>query len=238
VYELLGYYVVPVTDYHTAVLLKGTGSNGKTTVLDMIRDVIGARNISTVTLHQMEGSNFAAHQMVGKLLNIEPDMSERKMPSSAKFKAIVGGDPITVEQKYKDPRTVRLYSRLLVSANWFPRSSDSSPGFFRRWLVLPFNKKDFRDEGPDAKNRILPSVLRARVQQEAPGVLRKAVLAFKQVRERGGFTVSARMRDAKAEFRSLTDSVSLWLEENVIVGPELRVQQKQLRSAYHRFCEE
>ena len=46
------------------------------------------------------------------------------------------GDPITVEQKYKDSRTVRLHSRLLVSANWFPRSSDSSPGFFRRWLVL------------------------------------------------------------------------------------------------------
>lgn len=236
VYEILGYFLFPVTDYHTAVLFQGRGSNGKTTVLDLIRHIVGKRNYSTVTLHQMEGNNFAAHQMVGKLLNIEPDMSERRLPGSAKFKAIVGGDPITVEQKYKDPRTVRLYTRLLMSSNWYPRSADSSPGFFRRWKVLPFDKKDFRDEGPDGNSRKLPREIQAITRAEASGILAKALRAYKRVKK-DGFTESARMRAAKDEFKALTDSLSGWLDERTISGPEVKVQQKQLRSAYHAYCE-
>lgn len=235
-FEILGTLLIPELGYQTAFLLWGTGANGKSMFLELMKFILGERNYSTMPLDKLESNTFASSSLVGRLANIEEDMTVNKLPGSAIFKTIVGGGTVNVEQKYRDARDVRLYARLIISCNRFPRCADNSAGFFRRWLVLPFTKKNF--DGEDSGERVRPRALLSKLEAEAPGILRKAVLALAEVRRRDGFTETQRMRDAKMEFKSLTDSLCAWLDENTIAGPAKKVQQKQLRNAYNRFCDQ
>ena len=52
------------------------------------------------------------------------------------------------EYKFKDSFEFVPYARLVFSANHPPKSQDASPAFFRRWLVVPF-ERTFADGAPD-----------------------------------------------------------------------------------------
>ncbi len=234
-YEILGCCLFPDVSFHKAFLLNGTGGNGKSAFIKLLLFMLGEANYSTVPLDQMEGDKFAAADLVGKLVNIDADLTTKRMPESNFFKKVTGGDPVRVQRKYQDGGTVKLYSRLILSCNYFPRCSDNSPGFFDRFLVMVFNKRNFRNE--DAGMRLPEDVLLRPLKEEAPKILLKAVRAYQALRRRGSFSEGTSMKVAAAEFRSLTDSVAAWLAKNTIVRADVRVQQKQLREAYNAFCE-
>jgi putative DNA primase/helicase len=198
--------------------------------------MIGARNYTAVPLQRLEGNQFASQALVGKLLNVEADMSSKRMPDTQFLKQVTGEDEITVEKKYETAYRAKLYSRLIISCNQFPRSSDNSHGFFRRWVVLPFSKKNFN--GTNAVERLTSDKLLPPLFAEAPGILNRAIGALAALRQRGSFTESKAMKAAALDFMSLTDAVRVWLEENTSLGENLRVQIKQLRAAYHNFAEQ
>jgi putative DNA primase/helicase len=234
-YEMLGYVLTPDTSLQKAFLLKGGGGNGKSIFLKMLEFMLGRRNYSAVPYDELEDT-FSLYPLVNKLANIDADVVGKRLPKSENFKRVTGGDVVHVKRKYHDGADVNVYARIFLSCNVYPRSDDNSQGFFRRWLVLPFGKKDFRKEGADYGELVLEDVLLPRLQAEAPGILNRALDALVALKERKEFTESVRMRAALAEFQSLTDSLSLWLDRNTICGPNVRIQQKNLRAAYDEFC--
>src|SRR5207302_7169835 len=93
---------------------------------------------------RLEGNNFAGATLVSKLVNFEFDMSDTRLPGSAFFKSVVGADDaIHIEKKYQTGSDARLYTRFVMSCNRYPRSTDNSKGFWRRWIVWSFSKRDF-----------------------------------------------------------------------------------------------
>jgi putative DNA primase/helicase len=236
-YEILGYCLVPDTDFQKAFLLQGPGANGKSKFLELIRKILGKDNCSAIPLHRLESNSFAAYGLMGRLANIHADLSANRLPSSEMFKAIVGGDLITIERKYHDASEAVLPVRLLFSCNRLPRSADNSDGFFRRWILIRFNKANFSKE-KDKKDMILSTPLMNALLAERSGILFKAVKAYNAVIERGGFTETERMRQDMAEFRAMTDSLSQWIEDTCLIGPNLKVRQKDLHRLYNKFCKE
>ena len=240
-YEWMGYLLVPDTSRQKALLPHGAGSNGKSQLAKLMTRLLGHRNYSAVPLAKLEGNNFAGASLVSNLANFEFDMSDARLPGSDFFKSVVGADDaINIEKQFKDPFDVQLYTRFVMSCNRYPRCSDNSKGFWRRWIVWSFSKRDF-DNNTEDKARIKNSEeLIGSLMAEVPGILRKAIGALKAVRARRAFTESSRMRTAFAEFKSLTDSVAVWLASNTIKGDSTRisVQQKALHAAYNTYCEE
>ena len=78
--------------------------------------------------------------------------------SRAEPNIITGGDRLPAEYKYADCFEFDSFVRLVFSANNPPRSEDSSPAFFDRWLVVPFDRT-FRGE----RREIPADVLDARL---------------------------------------------------------------------------
>jgi putative DNA primase/helicase len=151
------------------------------------------------------------------------------------FKALTGGDTITAERKFESSFEFRPFARLLFSANSAPRSDDATHGFFRRWLVIPFNRS-FDESDP---NTVPRAVLDARLSQpgELSGLLNRALDALPVIRQ-GRFTESASTRAAMGEFRATTDPLAVWLDENTIDRPEAVILKEELRRAYGRVCQE
>lgn len=233
-YQIPALLMVPYTSTQKTILLTGEGGNGKSTYLAACMAFIGRGNCSGLSLHRLEGDKFAATRLLGKLANVCPDLPSEHLASTSVFKAVTGEDPVLAEYKFKESFEFVPFARLVFSANHPPKSSDSSEGFFRRWLVIPFE----RTFDPDGDNYVPRSELDARLADagELSGVLNRAVKQFRVIRTRG-LTETASMRRAWEQFRQATDPFSVWLDRQTVSLPDLLVSKGELMIAYCRDCE-
>src|SRR5258708_14791752 len=154
-------------------ILVGEGAKGKSKYLRAGVAFLGKSNAAAVSLHKLENDRFAAARLIGRLANICPDLPSTDLTSTSVFKAITGGDALMAEYKFKNSFEFIPYSRLVFSANHPPKSQDASPAFFRRWLVVPF-ERTFVDGAPDMiPSGMLDAMLSA--PAELSGVLNKTL---------------------------------------------------------------
>jgi putative DNA primase/helicase len=230
-FELPADLITPARSAQKAVLLLGEGSNGKSTYLRALGAFVGSQNASGLSLHKLESDRFSTARLVGKLANICPDLPSTHLTETSVFKAITGGDYLHGEHKYGDSFEFVPYCRLVFSANHVPRSGDASHAFFRRWVVVPFERTFEPDE------QIPREELDAKLTDpdELSGVLNRALDLLSRVR-RSGFTESKSMREAWEEFKTMTDPLSVWLDKNVVEDPDAFVPKGDLLAAYNAEC--
>jgi putative DNA primase/helicase len=217
------------TSIQKAILLEGEGGNGKSTFLRAVIAFLGRHNVASLSLQKLEADRFAAARLVGKLANICPDLPSEHLTGTSMFKAITGGDIITAEYRYHDSFEFIPFARLVFSANHLPRSSDGSPAFFDRWIVIPF-RQSFRGTTEEIPRGVLDA--RLADPQELSGVLNKALAVLPRLREKG-FTVSASMRQAAEEFRQTTDPLAVWLDRNTVEHQDAMISKDALVQAYN-----
>jgi putative DNA primase/helicase len=231
-FELAADLITPSRSAQKAVLLLGEGANGKSTYLRALTSFVGSTNAAGVSLHKLESDRFAAARLIGKMANICPDLPSTHLTETSVFKAITGGDDLHGEYKYRESFEFRPYCRLVFSANHVPRSGDASHAFFRRWLVIPFERTF--EPAEQVPREELDADLSA--GSELSGVLNRALEVLPRVR-REGFTESASMREAWKEFHAMTDPVSVWIAQNTVGHAEAFVSKDALSQAYNEFCE-
>ena len=227
--EFMGYCLIPDKSYQKAVMLTGAGSNGKTVFLETIKNLLGPKNVSNIDLHQLEENRFKAAELLGKLANIFADLDSRALKRSTMFKILVGGDRITVERKHKDPFEFNNYARLLFSANELPRSQDRTYAFYRRWIIIPF-EKTFTDDNAD-KN------LLKKLKDELPGILNLALDGLKKLKVDGQFIETEKTIQAKEEYKKQNDSVAAFIDERVIESTDAFLTKQSFYREYKDWCE-
>lgn len=147
--EMIGYTLLRRNELGKSFILTGDGSNGKSTLLDLINELLGEDNISSVSLKELS-DRFKTFQLDGKLANIGDDISNEYIQDNSTFKKLVTGEKVNVERKGRDPYDFKNYSKLIFSANELPRINDLSGGLKRRLVFIPFNAKfSKRDEDYD-----------------------------------------------------------------------------------------
>lgn len=125
-----------------AFILTGTGANGKSTFLDMVKRLLGGLNISVLDLKKLN-ERFSTVMMFGKLANIGDDISDEFVVDTAEFKKIVTGQSVDAEQKGQPKFNFEPYCKLLFSANNIPRigKGRDSSAILRRLVIIPFNAR-------------------------------------------------------------------------------------------------
>jgi putative DNA primase/helicase len=234
-WEVPAFIMRPDKSIQKAVLAIGGGGNGKSTYLQMVTSFIGKENTSSLSLHKLESDRFAAARIIGKLANICADLPSEHLAGTSVFKAITGGDELTGEHKFKESFDFNPFCRLVFSANSPPRSTDSSDGFFDRWLVIPFNRS-FRG----TKEEVTRAVLDARLSTpaELSGLLNKSLDALDRLTKQKGFTQTQSTREAWSEFQSTTDPLAAWLDHATFDLCEAYVPRKSLRIAFNNHLAE
>ena len=131
------------------VILYGEWNNGKGTFQTLITNLIGLKNISTLTPHDFSGE-FKLEMLQGKVCNIGDDISNKYLDDMSNLMSIVTGDPVTVNRKGKSIITARYKILNIFSANRLPRVRNKSQGTYRRLLIVPFNA-DFNGQIQDRR---------------------------------------------------------------------------------------
>ncbi len=234
-WQLAAWLALPDTSIQKAVLAIGEGANGKSVFLNLLHAFLGPSNVSAISLHRLESDKFSVARLVGKLANICPDLPTVALSGTSMFKSITGGDTVSAERKFESSFEFRPYCRLVFSANSCPRSDDASPGFFRRWLVVPFTR--VFDE--NSKTTVPRAVLDARLTapSELSGLLNRALDELPQIKS-GKFRESDTLRAAWQDFRSTTDPLAVWLDANTVETPEGRIEKDKLREMYRSDCKD
>ena len=231
--------MLPITDIQKAILSAwALVAMENRSICPWSPDSSALRNCSGISLHQLEADKFAPARLVGKLANVCPDLPSGHLEGTAMFKSITGGDRIVGERKYKDSFEFVPFARLVFSANSPPRSTDSSEGFFDRWIVIPFERCVPRLEKARYRGRTLGrNVVNAR--KRCPVCLNRALDAIRSRSRYGdGDSIHPKsISEAHAEFRATTDPFSVWLDAFTITDVGMVCPCDDLRNAYGEYCE-
>jgi len=230
VWELVGYLMYSGNPLHKAVMLTGTGRNGKGTFLRAMVALLGRANCTAASLHDLVNTRFTTASLFGKLANIAGDIDGGHLENTAVFKAITGGDMISAEHKNRDRFDFTPWAVPAFSANKIPSSADTTIGYLSRWLVINF-PNDFTGR----ENRGLDQLLRA--PAELAGVAARGLRALPGLLERGDFAETESSRAAREEFARRVDQVRAWLDDCAEIGPGLPFAPRtELYQAYQRWA--
>jgi len=205
-WEALGYLLMSGNPLQKSVLLHGEGGTGKGTFLRLVEHLLGAANISGVTLREIVDGKFEVAGMFGKIANIAGDIDAHHIVDTSKFKQITGEDKINAQHKFAKPFRFTAWAVPIFSANELWASSDVTSGYFRRWLPIPFPNKVMGTHGSKFDEGALSS--------EAPGILNKATASLRVLMARGHFEITGSAGDLMHEFEQVSDVVRTWLSED------------------------
>lgn len=167
------------THYEKALLLLGTGRNGKSIFCEVVSQLFenGLCAIDPQNLSD-ERKRVA---LDGARLNLVSDMSVRGFKDSGGWKQVVSGDPVSARRLYAEDFVFRPQAAHIYSCNDLPRSPDLTPGFYRRWLPISFNRT-FTAEDSAPRKQLLDSLI-----SELPGIAIWALKGSQKVMKRGGY---------------------------------------------------
>lgn len=138
--EMIGAILLKHNRYQKAFLFYGSGSNGKSTILDLIKTFLGSRNFSAIALEKV-ADRFNTAELENKLANIGDDVDNVAIKDTGTLKKLFSGNAIMVERKGERPYTIEPFATHIYSCNEIPRSFDKTDGFYRRWMLVPFYAK-------------------------------------------------------------------------------------------------
>lgn len=227
--EFVGLCLVPETKFQKALILVGSGANGKSTFLSILEFLLGRENISTVPMGKLE-SEFHRAALYNKLANISSELEISELMGSGYFKSIVGGDLVDAAFKFKDSFNFKPFARLLFAMNELPRVRDKSFGFFRRLLIVPFNRQ-FTGAQAD---KTLPKSL----MTEINGIFNWALSGLKRLFDQDGFTASNVIDEMVEKYKKENNPIISFVEDRCKAAPGLSIIKANLYENYKNFCAE
>lgn len=229
--EMIGYCFYRRNNLQKSFILTGTGSNGKSTFLEVLKTILGKNNYSELDIGELD-DKFSTVKMSGTLANIGDDISSDFLEGKtlSVFKKAVTGNGIKAENKGQDVFFFKPYCKLLFSANEIPRMK--SRGFSaikRRIIIVPFNAV-FTKEDPDFNSYIEDDL---KEEQSIEYLIRLGVEGLKRALEQKDFTESKEVQDELEQFEKENNPILGWLDD---MEDEDHLTREELSLLYHEYC--
>jgi P4 family phage/plasmid primase-like protien len=193
------------TQFDRALVLSGDGENGKSVCLQVIEALFAPEQRTALAPQKFAIEHHLA-ELDGALVNIANEIPRAGIIDSASFKAIITGERVTAARKFERSFNFEPKAGHLYAANELPATRDQSRGFWRRWIVLPFNLRIAEaDQIKDLERKIIGGELR--------GVVAWAIAGAERVMARGKYIMPDGHDEAVTQWRQDADSVAAWCAE-------------------------
>lgn len=219
--EWMGYTMLPALNLKLALLLYSPQpDSGKTTMLNLITHLLGKHNTSAVPLKAIDDDRFMRANIENKYANISGDLTAEAPITSATFKALVGGDEVSIERKGVQATKMRNTAKLMFAANVLPQTTDQEQAYFRRWHVIPFPNSFEYD--PNFMDRITtPAELQGllvRVAKAAQRMIFRKPVGFGDLPIPVQMSTDGYRTEADTVFRFITEETKPDAESQLVRG--------------------
>ena len=140
-WQVIGAVVRPYVSWNKcAWFVSEKGNNGKGTLLELMRNLVGPQSYASVPLADM-GKDFMLEPLTraSSILVDENDVGTF-IEKLANFKTIVTNDILSINRKYRDPIAYQFFGFMVQCVNEEPKTKDKSGSFYRRQLFMRFRK--------------------------------------------------------------------------------------------------
>jgi putative DNA primase/helicase len=228
----IGYSLTGDTTEQCLHVCHGTGSNGKSTLLDVLEQLTGeyGRQADSSTFldrrHDSGPRNDVA-RLAGARLVRSSEVGEGKRFNEQLVKSLTGGDTITARFLFSEDFEYRPQFKLWFAANAKPVIRGTDYAIWRRIRLVPFTVTIT----PEQRDDNLPAKLRA----ELPGILKWAVDGCQDWLAEG-LRPPEIVLAATAEYRSESDIIATFIADCCEVNRPYEVPAGTLYTAYKRWA--
>ncbi|MDD2954011.1 MAG: phage/plasmid primase, P4 family [Parabacteroides sp.] len=227
--EMVGYCLLKNLSYQKGFMFYGSGSNGKSTILDLIKKFLGYRNISSIELDKLTAT-FNTAELENKLANIGDDVNDIPLKDTGTLKKLFSGESLQVQRKGERPFDFASYATPIFSCNSIPRSYDKTEGLYRRWIFIPFTAK-FRTTDEDYDPLIKDKIM---TDNALSYLLNIAVEGINRLMTNKCFTESESVRKVFEDYTVDNSTVLSWIADKEI--PEDYFLEKCTDELYFEFA--
>jgi len=227
-----------------AILMRGAGGNGKTTLINVLRHVLGAKDgygqscrVEMFLETGVERSSAATPDEVnlpGARAYFASEPSARDALSAKKIKAMTGGDERMSRGNFQDFFFWHPTGVPVLSFNRTPKIKDEDAGTRRRLVFLPFDV-DLRAL-PEAQQRP-PDEVEAELRAEGSGILNWLLGGFGEFMHLG-IAMPAKMAELKAELLQAADPVGTFIDQMCEIDGAGRLNVTEFYKTFERWCGE
>lgn len=230
--EYMGYTLCSPTCFlEKGMLLLGDGANGKTTLLQILKAVLGSENYTVLNLQQIKDQRIAM-MLVGKLANIANETPSYALKESNVFKDLVSGGEIIGRQLYKNAFSFNNTAKLYFACNRLPTSGDDSHGLLRKMLIVPFDAT-FSTQDANFDPKIASKI----VKEELSGILNLILQAWQNLSARGKFERVEAIEEVLEDYKYDLDPFDDWFEQHVVKDPVGFLESKEAFDNYRFWLE-
>ncbi len=233
VQRLAGYSATGAVTRHVLPFLHGSGGNGKSVFLEVLRAVLGDYAATTPAKFLMAGVNQHETEIArlsGLRLVISSEVNEQDKFDEAKVKLLTGGDALTARFMHQNHFTFTPTHTLWLMGNHQPRVQAGGESFWRRLRLVPFTNTVSDADKVDGLEHLI-------VEEEAPGIL-QWVIDGAVAYAAEGLTAPASVMAATEAYASEEDHLAQFIEERLHTSPAGRVATTEVRNAYETWCRE
>jgi putative DNA primase/helicase len=229
----IGYGLTGDVSEQVIFILYGTGANGKSTLLNVLLDLLGdygkqaAPELLTVKrgeVHPTEVADLAGCRLVSSI-----ETEEGRRMAEALVKQLSGGDRLKARFMRQDFFEFDPTHKIFLAVNHRPVIRGTDHAIWRRIRLIPFAVTI-----PEAEQ---DKHLGDKLRLEYPGILAWAVqgcLAW----QREGLGAPEQVREANEAYRNEMDVLGPFLEECCVIGKVRCVASNDLYAAYTKWCQE
>lgn len=229
----VGYSLTGSTSEQCAFFLYGSGNNGKSTFLDIVREICGdyATNIQPETI-MVRPNGGTASSDVARLkgarfvTSVEPNEGMRI--NEGLLKQLTGDDVVTARKLYSEEFEFRPEFKLWMATNHKPIIRGTDTGIWRRVRMIPFTVHI----PPEKVDRDLKDKLLGEIE----GIFAWAVKGVQLYNEQGLRMPSA-VAAAVEAYRAEMDVISSFIAACCIVEAGRQVKANDLYRVYAEWCQ-
>ena len=231
--KAVGYTLTGSIAEQCAFFLYGTGKNGKSTFLEVLRDVFGdyVTNIQPETIMAKNNSGSSASGDIARLkcarlvTSVEPNQG--MVINEGLLKQLTGGDVVTARKLFKDDFEFKPEFKLWMATNYKPIIKGTDDGMWRRIHMIPFTVQIPEDK--------VDRNLKHKLKAEMTGIFKWCVDGCLMWQEEG-LKMPKAVLDSVREYRREMDVISAFIEDKCELSGS--VQSSVLYAAYASWAEE
>jgi putative DNA primase/helicase len=228
-----GYSLSGSTRERVIAILHGRGKNGKSTLIELLQDVMGDYSTTTDTetilakRYQGVGNDVAA--LKGARFVAAAEVEKGRRLAESKVKQLTGNDTVTARFLYSEPFTFRPEFKLWLSTNNKPEIHGTDDAIWDRIRLIPFDQR-FVGDAADAE---LPEKLR----DELPGILAWMVRGCGEWLLEG-MGEPEKVKAATEGYRAEMDVLAAFIEDRCVIHPRASAGATPLYKTYQEWCGE
>ncbi len=188
-----------------ALLLYGVGGSFKSGFLKIMEKLVRKEYLSAVLPLEWD-QDYKKAELVGKLINLVPEINNDKVIPGAEFKSVVSCDRVLAREAYGKAFSFRPGCAHWFNSNFFLATRDQSDAFWRRWAIIHFSiSKPELERDPNLAETI--------IKTELPMILDWAIKGVIDYLENGLFLSVAHVKSL-ADWKLESNSVQGWLSDS------------------------